>query len=77
VVLQLTGTIPVIFVIVADPVGSGFVKSLPRPGGMLDGIGDEVARATSIVRFDSHRSEPRLCSAARCSSEADCPNESY
>jgi ABC-type uncharacterized transport system substrate-binding protein len=36
--LQQTRTIPVIFVIVADPVGSGFVKSLPQPGGNATGF---------------------------------------
>jgi putative ABC transport system substrate-binding protein len=36
--LQQTSTIPVIFVIVADPVGSGFVKSLPQPGGNATGF---------------------------------------
>jgi putative tryptophan/tyrosine transport system substrate-binding protein len=36
--LQLTRTIPVIFVIVADPVGSGFVKSLARPAGNATGF---------------------------------------
>jgi putative ABC transport system substrate-binding protein len=36
--LQQTRTIPVIFVIVADPVGSGFVKSLARPGGNVTGF---------------------------------------
>ena len=31
--LQQTRTIPIIFVLVADPVGSGFVTNLSRPGG--------------------------------------------
>jgi putative ABC transport system substrate-binding protein len=33
-----TNTIPIVFAIVADPVGSGFVDSLPRPGGNITGF---------------------------------------
>ena len=33
-----TRTIPIIFVMVGDPVGEGFVASIPRPGGNLTGF---------------------------------------
>ncbi|AMN42144.1 ABC transporter substrate-binding protein [Rhodoplanes sp. Z2-YC6860] len=33
-----TKTIPIVFLIVSDPVGSGFVSSLPRPGGNITGF---------------------------------------
>src|SRR6516162_10223292 len=36
--LQQTRIIPIIFVLVADPVGSGYVASLPRPGGNVTGF---------------------------------------
>ncbi len=36
--LQQTRTIPIIFVLVADPVGSGYVASLPRPGDNVTGF---------------------------------------
>jgi putative tryptophan/tyrosine transport system substrate-binding protein len=31
-------TIPIVFVAVVDPVGSGFVASLPQPGGNITGV---------------------------------------
>ena len=37
-VLQQTHTIPIVFVQVGDPVGSGFVTSFPRPGGNATGF---------------------------------------
>jgi putative ABC transport system substrate-binding protein len=36
--LQATRTVPIVFAIVPDPVGSGFVKGLSRPGGNATGF---------------------------------------
>jgi len=40
--VQATRTVPIVFAQVADPVGSGFVKTMARPGG----------NATGFVQFD-------------------------
>jgi putative tryptophan/tyrosine transport system substrate-binding protein len=36
--LQTTHTVPIVFAIVPDPVGAGFVDSLARPGGNATGF---------------------------------------
>ncbi len=36
--LQQTRTIPIVFAIVADPIGSGFIASFRRPGGNVTGF---------------------------------------
>ena len=38
VILKVTHTIPIVFVIVPDPVGSGFVESLSKPGANATGF---------------------------------------
>ena len=35
---QMSRTVPIVFVIVPDPVGAGFVDSLARPGGNITGF---------------------------------------
>jgi putative ABC transport system substrate-binding protein len=35
---EATRTVPIVFVVVADPVGAGFVDSLARPGGNITGF---------------------------------------
>jgi putative ABC transport system substrate-binding protein len=36
--LQVTRIVPIVFAIVADPVGAGYVESLARPGGNVTGF---------------------------------------
>jgi ABC-type uncharacterized transport system substrate-binding protein len=36
--LQATRTVPIVFAVVADPVGAGYVNSLARPGGNATGF---------------------------------------
>jgi putative ABC transport system substrate-binding protein len=33
-----TRTIPIVFIDVSDPIGAGFIASLPRPGGNITGV---------------------------------------
>ena len=57
--LQAIRTVPIVFVLVADPVGAGFVKNLARPGGDATGFtaveysfGDkqlELPRADEVI----------------------------
>jgi putative ABC transport system substrate-binding protein len=35
---EITRTVPVVFVNVSDPIGSGFVTSFPKPGGNITGF---------------------------------------
>jgi putative ABC transport system substrate-binding protein len=35
---QISGTVPIVFVIVPDPIGAGYVNSLARPGGNATGF---------------------------------------
>jgi putative ABC transport system substrate-binding protein len=35
---QFTSTIPMVFVLIADPIGSGFVQNLSHPGGNITGF---------------------------------------
>jgi len=51
---QATQTIPIVFQAVADPVGSGLVTSLARPGGNVTGIsgvfGSLVLKRVELLR---------------------------
>jgi putative ABC transport system substrate-binding protein len=55
--LRETQTIPIVFVNVADPIGSGFVVSLARPGGNLTGftIDNSVLGGKWLELFEGNR----------------------
>lgn len=61
---QITSTIPVVFVIVEDPVGVGLVASLAHPGGNLTGsslmVADLSAKRLALLR----EAVPSLASVA-------------
>jgi putative tryptophan/tyrosine transport system substrate-binding protein len=51
-VREQTQTIPIVFVVVADPVSAGFVASLARPGGNLTGFTNmEASLATKWLEL--------------------------
>jgi putative ABC transport system substrate-binding protein len=51
-VRRATGTIPILFAQVADPVGQGFVSSLAQPGGNITGFaGPEFPVATKTLEL--------------------------
>ena len=62
--LRVTRTIPIVFVAVTDPIGSGFVSSIARPGGNVTGFtvfqGKMTGKYLSILR----ELIPQLSSAA-------------
>src|SRR5262245_30349643 len=59
-----TRTIPIVFAIVADPIGSGFVASLPRPGGNITGVMLYEASVTGKWLAMLKEIAPRLARAA-------------
>ena len=60
--LEQTRTIPVVFAIVADPIGSGFVDSLARPGGNATGFttagADDGRQVAGVAQGDCAARRP-------------------
>jgi len=81
---KATGTIPIVMVQVVDPVGSGYVESMARPGGNITGFTQfeyslagkwfdllmEIAPRTSTGRCAA-RSNARPCDRAVCGDPGD------
>jgi len=57
---QITRTLPIVFVVVGDPVGSGFVTSIAHPGGNITGF--TVMQPTIIGKYLSilRQLDPKL-----------------
>jgi ABC-type uncharacterized transport system substrate-binding protein len=72
-----TRTIPIIFVVVSDPVGSGFVTSLSRPGGNMTGfVNIEASMGGKWVEFLKEVS-PALARAAFIYNPETAPHSYY
>jgi putative ABC transport system substrate-binding protein len=57
-----TRTLPIVFGAIADPIGSGFVASLPRPGGNITGV--MLRRASPASGSRCSRRSRRVLSAS-------------
>jgi hypothetical protein len=73
--MQASRTIPIIVVIEADPVGSGLIESLSRPGGNVTGLSqlldeqsfsERLASAISPIRHLADAPESALLRQQRC-----------
>jgi putative ABC transport system substrate-binding protein len=62
---KATSTIPIVMTTTGDPVGSGFVKSLAKPGGNITGLSNmEATRVPS--RLTSWPPWCRTCHGSAC-----------
>ena len=75
--LQQTRTVPIVFVNVVDPVGSGLVASLPRPGGNVTGF--TVMKSTMVGKWLELLKEiaPRVAQVAFLFNPATAPYAEY
>jgi putative tryptophan/tyrosine transport system substrate-binding protein len=76
-ILQETQTIPVVFSVVSDPVGAGFVSNLPRPGGNVTGfINIEASLAGKWLDLLKEIA-PRVSRVAMLFNPASAPQMAY
>jgi putative tryptophan/tyrosine transport system substrate-binding protein len=74
---EITHTVPVVFVNVSDPIGSGFVTSFPKPGGNITGfINMEPTMAGKWVELLKEIA-PRVTNCALLFNPATAPYADY
>jgi putative ABC transport system substrate-binding protein len=69
--------IPVVFAGIADPIGSGFVTSLPRPGGNITGVMQYEASVTGKWLAMLKEIAPQLTRAAFVANPNTAPYYAY
>jgi putative ABC transport system substrate-binding protein len=72
-----TRTIPIVFVNVSDPIGSGFIASLARPGGNLTGVLHYEASITGKWLAMLKEISPRLARAALLANPKTSPYDYF
>jgi putative tryptophan/tyrosine transport system substrate-binding protein len=72
-----TRTIPIVFASVSDPIGSGFIASLPRPGGNITGVMLYEASVTGKWLAMLKEIAPRLERAALVTNPKTAPYYNY
>jgi putative tryptophan/tyrosine transport system substrate-binding protein len=70
-------TVPIVFATVSDPIGSGFVASLPRPGGNITGVMLYEASVTGKWLAMLKEIAPRLERAAFVMNPKTAPYYNY
>jgi putative tryptophan/tyrosine transport system substrate-binding protein len=75
--LQQTRTIPIVFALVADPIGSGFVVSFPRPGGNITGFVTMEPTVASKWLELLKETAPRVARVAMLFNPATAPYAEY
>jgi putative ABC transport system substrate-binding protein len=71
--LAVTRTIPIVFATAADPVGSGFVESLARPGGNVTGFTNSHSEMGGKWLQFLKEADPRLARAGVLFNPATVP----
>src|SRR4030095_631595 len=70
---RATTTTPVVFVAVTDPVGSGVVESLARPGGNMPGVSMVLGEGSAGTWVQPLKDALRLISSVAALAEASHP----